>query len=85
MAEFEVIVEDIVFRNDQNGFTVATVKPDGSRELAAVGIMPFLAAGERAAVVLTLPRAVQRRIILRANADMTLRAAFALPKIYFAN
>ena len=49
MARFEATVEDIVFRNDQNGFTVATVKPDGSRELAAVGIMPFLAAGERAA------------------------------------
>ena len=49
MARFEATVEEIVFRNDQNGFTVATVKPDGSRQLAAVGIMPFLAAGERAA------------------------------------
>ena len=47
MAEFEVIVEEIVFRNDQNGFTVATVKPEGSRRLSAVGIMPFLAVGER--------------------------------------
>jgi exodeoxyribonuclease V alpha subunit len=49
MARFEATVEEIVFRNDQNGFTVATVKPDGSGRLAAVGIMPFLAAGERAA------------------------------------
>ena len=47
MAEFEVVVEEIVFRNDQNGFTVASVKPDGSRRISAVGIMPFLAAGER--------------------------------------
>lgn len=49
MARFEATVEDIVYRNEQNGFTVATVKPDGARSLAAVGIMPFLAAGERAA------------------------------------
>ena len=47
MAEFEATVEEIVFRNDQNGFTVANVKPDGSRRISAVGIMPFLAAGER--------------------------------------
>ena len=47
MAEFEVVVEEIVFRNEQNGFTVASVKPDGSRRISAVGIMPFLAAGER--------------------------------------
>jgi len=47
MAEFEVIVEEIVFRNEQNGFTVASVKPEGSRRISAVGIMPFLAAGER--------------------------------------
>ncbi len=56
------------------------------KRIAKDGEFSFRAeAGERAAVVLTLPRAVQRRIILRANADMTLRAAFALPKIYFAN
>ena len=51
MAEFEVVVEEIVFRNDQNGFTVASVKPDGSRKISAVGIMPFLAAGERVSLV----------------------------------
>ena len=47
MAEFEVVVEEIVFRNEQNGFTVASVKPEGSRKISAVGIMPFLAVGER--------------------------------------
>ena len=47
MARFEATVDEIVFRNDQSGFTVATVKPDGAQPMAAVGIMPFLAAGER--------------------------------------
>lgn len=51
MAEFEVIIEEIVFRNEQNGFTVANVKPEGSRKMTAVGIMPFLAAGERVSLV----------------------------------
>ena len=49
MSKFEGTVEDIVFRNDQNGWTVAAVKLDGDRSrISAVGIMPFLSAGEHA-------------------------------------
>ena len=47
MSKFEATVEDIVFRNDQNGWTVAAVRMDGSERTSAVGIMPFLAVGER--------------------------------------
>ena len=46
MATFEGTVEDIVFRNDQNGWTVASVRLDGPGRISAVGIMPFLSAGE---------------------------------------
>ena len=38
-----------MFRNDQNGWTVASVKLDGGRRrISAVGVMPFLSTGEHA-------------------------------------
>ncbi len=49
MPRFEGIVEKITFRNEENGFTVAQVKLEGGERLAAVGAMPLLLAGERAA------------------------------------
>ena len=49
MSKFEGTVEDIVYRNDENGWTVAAVKLDGDRaRISAVGVMPFLSAGEHA-------------------------------------
>ena len=49
MAQFEGTVDNIVFRNDTNGWTVASLRLDGSRgSIAAVGLMPFLSAGEHA-------------------------------------
>lgn len=49
MPKFEGTVEDIVFRNDENGWTVAAIKLDGDRSrISAVGVMPFLSAGEHA-------------------------------------
>ena len=49
MSKFEGIVDNIVFRNDENGWTVASIRLDGSRgSIAAVGVMPFLSAGEHA-------------------------------------
>ena len=49
LSKFEGTVEDIVFRNDQNGWTVAAVKLDGDRSrISAVGVMPFLSTGEHA-------------------------------------
>lgn len=47
MSKFEGTVEEIVFRNDANGWTVASLRMDGSGRISAVGILPFLAAGER--------------------------------------
>ena len=49
MPRFEGIVEKITYRNEENGFTVAQVKLEGGERLAAVGAMPLLLAGERAA------------------------------------
>ena len=48
MSKFEGTVEDIVFRNDQNGWTVAAVRLDGSGRTTIVGVMPFLSVGEHA-------------------------------------
>ena len=48
MAIFECTVEDVTFRNEENGWTVLRVKIDGEKgRLSAVGVMPFTAAGER--------------------------------------
>ena len=46
MSKFEGTVDDIVFRNNENGWTVASVQIDGSGRISAVGVLPFLAAGE---------------------------------------
>ena len=46
VSKFEATVEDIVFRNEQNGWTVAAVRIQDSGRTSAVGVMPFLAAGE---------------------------------------
>ena len=46
MAEITGIVTSIIFRNDQNGYTVLEVQ-SGRDEFAAVGSMPFLSEGER--------------------------------------
>lgn len=46
MAVFECTIDDITFRNDSNGWTVVRVRIDRER-VSAVGIMPFVGAGER--------------------------------------
>ena len=48
MAKFEGTVEEIVFRNEKNGWTVAAVRLDGSGRVSAVGVLPFLAVGDHA-------------------------------------
>ena len=45
MPIFECVVDEITFRNETNGWTVAQIRLDRER-LAAVGIMPFIAEGE---------------------------------------
>ena len=47
MSTFRGIVENITYRNDSNGWTVAAVKLDDLGRMSAVGIFPFLEAGER--------------------------------------
>ena len=46
MSKFQGTVEDIVFRNETNGWTVISFKLDGSGRTSDVGILPFLNAGE---------------------------------------
>ena len=46
MPRVEGIVEEIVFRNDQNGFSVLSVK-SGRERINAVGALAFVVAGER--------------------------------------
>lgn len=46
MSKFEGTVEEIIFRNETNGWTVAAFRLDGSGRTSAVGILPFLNAGE---------------------------------------
>ena len=46
MSKFEGTVEEIIFRNEANGWTVASFRLDGSGRTSAVGVLPFLAAGE---------------------------------------
>ena len=50
MPAFEGLVDEIVFRNEENGWTVLTLKPDHGLAFTVVGILPFLNAGERARV-----------------------------------
>ncbi len=47
MSKFKGMVEEIVFRNDANGWTVASFRVEGSGRISAVGILPFLNAGEQ--------------------------------------
>ena len=46
MPRVEGVVEEIVFRNDQNGFSVLSVKA-GRERFAAVGALAFVVEGER--------------------------------------
>ena len=49
MSKFEGAVDGIVYRNPVNGWTVASVRLDGSRDsIAAVGVMPLLNVGAHA-------------------------------------
>ena len=47
MPSFEGRVDEIVFRNEDNGWTVMSLKPDKGRAFTVVGILPFINAGER--------------------------------------
>ena len=42
----EGVVEDIIYKNDENGYTVARVELDDGGAITIVGAMPFLGSGE---------------------------------------
>ena len=46
-TSIEGTVTAVIFKNDDNGYTVARVAAADGEELTVVGIMPFLGAGER--------------------------------------
>ena len=49
MSKFEGAVDGIVYRNSVNGWTVASIRLDGSKgSIAAVGVMPLLSVGQHA-------------------------------------
>ena len=45
LLRMEGAVENIVFRNDENGYTVLEIA-DGDDYITAVGIMPLVSAGD---------------------------------------
>lgn len=48
MAEITGIVEEIVFRNEDNGFSVIDIREEGTGQMVtAVGSFPFISQGER--------------------------------------
>lgn len=52
MPEITGIIEEIVFRNEQNGFTVAEIREDHSGDLVTVvGVLPFLGQAEKVRIV----------------------------------
>jgi exodeoxyribonuclease V alpha subunit len=50
MEKVEALVTEVSFRNDENGFTVLQIRLDDGRRVAAVGVLPELASGERVAL-----------------------------------
>ena len=45
LKEIEGIVEKITYKNEQNGYTVCTLK-SGKEHITVVGIIPFISIGD---------------------------------------
>ncbi|MBR6915499.1 MAG: hypothetical protein IKN36_04000, partial [Clostridia bacterium] len=45
------IVEDIIFKNDENGYAVARIEDDEARPVTVTGIMPYIAEGDTISAV----------------------------------
>ena len=50
MEELEGIVEEIIYRNDDNGYAVVSVRCTGGPQ-TVVGTLPFIKQGERVRVL----------------------------------
>ena len=46
MSQYRGLIKEIIFRNEENGYTVLTVKPEHGESFTAVGIIPFAAEGD---------------------------------------
>ncbi len=46
MPEYKGTVTDIIFRNEDNGYTVLSFKPENERTFTAVGVIPFADEGD---------------------------------------
>ena len=46
MAEYKGRIDSVIFRNEDNGYSVLTVVPEDGREFTAVGIIPFADEGD---------------------------------------
>jgi len=52
VVEITGVIEEVVFRNEDNGFTVLEVRDEGSRAtVTAVGSLPYANAGEKVRIV----------------------------------
>ena len=45
MPILDGLVDEVVFRNEENGWTVLTVKPEKGTAFTVVGVLTFLDAG----------------------------------------
>ena len=45
------IVEDIIFKNDENGYAVVRIEDDEARPVTVTGIMPYIAEGDTISAV----------------------------------
>ena len=46
MSQYRGLIKEIIFRNEENGYTILTVKPEHGESFTAVGIIPFAAEGD---------------------------------------
>lgn len=46
MPQYSGTIKELVFRNEENGYSVLVIKPDRSAEFTAVGIIPFAEEGD---------------------------------------
>ena len=45
------IVEDVIFKNDENGYAVIRIEDDAGRPVTVTGIMPYIAEGDAISAV----------------------------------
>lgn len=46
MAEYNAVIKEIIFRNEENGYSVMELMPEDGRSFTAVGIIPFAEEGD---------------------------------------